>query len=420
MSTASVHKISVVLPATSYEEAGKHQSAAKHWARHRLPELLDQYLAPMDHPDEVVYIEKVTINLSDLPWNLSDVDWKEQLAEAIKLRAASKDSLTLIARQWLFYLAHGCLPATALLSTRQEIETWLLKHTDQLRTVLLQERVKEITGPCWHRLLTQHTATLINLVLEVLLEVSPSQSAALYPVLVKQLQETPGTLYHHLSELVAMSRENKLNQKKALLQQILSGKHAKSAQAPFTEDSKHSLQQTAGDQEPAANHAIACSNAGLVLLFPYISRFFEQAGLVASGEFVSPEARTTAVQALHWLATGTTSLPPEELLVLPKLLCGLDLSEVVTWEEELPEGITVEGHELLEAIIGHWAVLQNTSPDGLRQTFLQRMGNLRLQDDNYILQVEESGVDVLLNSIPWGFRHFRLPWMRRHLVTEWY
>lgn len=420
MSAASVHKISVVLPATSYEEAGKYQSTAKHWARHRLPELLDQYLAPLDNTDELVYIEKVTINLPDLPWNLDDAAWQEQLAAAIKLSATSPDSFILILRQWLFFLANGCLQATALLNSRQEIEAFLLRHTDQLRTVLLQEMGKEIRLPIWQRLLTQHSGTLVTLVLEVLLDIHASQSAAFYPVLIKSLRESPDAVYRQLSELVVMNQQRNESGKAKLISQILSDRNKNTDQMPSAKNTKRPVLQGGDDKGPVAGSTIACSNAGLVLLFPYINRFFEQVGLVAHEEFASPAARTTAVMALHWLATGNLAMPPEELLVLPKLLCGVDLSEAVNWNEELPELIQTEGQELLEAIIGHWAVLQNTSPDGLRQSFLQRNGTLRLQDDNYMLQVEESGVDVLLNSVPWGFRHYRLPWMRRHLITEWY
>lgn len=420
MSTASVHKISVVLPATSYEEAGKHQSAAKHWARHRLPELLDQYLAPLDKPDQVIYLERVTINLTDLPWNLSDADWQQRLSEAIKLSAASSDTFTLVVRQWLFYLANGCLQATSLLSSRQEMETFLLGHLDQLRGSLLKEVGSKMGFPFWERLFVQHKDTLVTQVLEFLLGIQPSQAKALYPVLLKRLRESPVTVYRQLSDLVVMNKELTANQKSALLQQLLSAENRMNDKEEVAEDGKQPVHQVANGKEPVENSAIVCSNAGLVLLLPYINRFFEQVELVAKDEFVSAAARTTAVQALHWLATGATAMPAEELLVLPRLLAGLELSAVVAWEEGLPDVIQAEGLELLKAVIGHWSVLQHTSPDGLRQSFLQRNGKLRLQDDNYTLQVEESGVDVLLNSIPWGFRHYRLPWMHRHLVTEWY
>lgn len=420
MSETSVHKISVVLPATNYEEAGKHQTAAKHWARHQLPDILSRYLEPLDTGGEVVYIEKVTITLPDLPWNLSDADWQQHLAEAIQLRAAGSDSLVLIVRQWLFFLAHGCLESIALLRSRQAIEDHLVRHKDQLGRVLLKEWGGVVRAPVWERLFVQHGEELVRAVLEILFDIPAAQSTILYPILRRELRESPAMVYPKLSALLAMNPAVSASARRSLLRHMLEGVRETGPTVSMPQDVKSPTMTTGLIKETLPSNSIACTHAGLVLLFPYIKRYFENAGLLTDETFSDEAARNTAVQALHWLATGAVESPPEELLVLPKLLCGMELSEAIAWSDVLPATLQAEGGALLEAVIGHWQVLQSTSIDGLRQTFLQRNGQLRVQEETYTLQVEESGVDILLNSIPWGFRNFRLPWMRGHLITEWY
>ncbi|MBX3257547.1 MAG: hypothetical protein KF862_25700 [Chitinophagaceae bacterium] len=408
MSVATVHTISLVLPAASYGEAGKRQASAKHWARHRLPDLLNRHLESLDNSDEVVYIEKVTIALNDLPWNLTDTAWQQMLAKAIQVRSASADSFALILRQWLFYLSNGCLETKSLLSSRQDIEDHLLQHTDMLPPLLLKEAEQAFSLIMWQRLLVQHKAALVTIILEILLDIHKEQAIKLYTVLMKTINEAPEAVFRLLSKLAAVNRAAGRPLKAEALKQLLS------------RGTGRSMEEDIVPARKAAGKYIACSNAGLVLLFPYIKRFFENTGLVQGDTFINDMARMNAVQSLHWLATGKEAFPQEELLALPKLLCGMELSDSVEWDDVLPAAIQTGGSELLQAVIGHWKTLQHTSIDGLRETFLQRNGKLLLQEDSCTLQVEESGVDILLNSIPWGFRNYRLPWMRCHLITEWY
>jgi len=75
---------------------------------------------------------------------------------------------------------------------------------------------------------------------------------------------------------------------------------------------------------------------------------------------------------------------------------------------------------LLQAVIGHWDALRNTTPDGLRGTFLTRPGKLSQRPDgDYLLQVESQSFDILLERLPWGIGVVKLPWMERMLWVEW-
>ena len=131
------------------------------------------------------------------------------------------------------------------------------------------------------------------------------------------------------------------------------------------------------------------------------------------------QAFERALCLLHFLATGQ-SVAPEYELVLPKILCDMPLPTPVDCCIELSDAEKEEATALLEAVIRHWEVLRNTSPDGLRGTFLIRSGKVSLRDDgDWLLQVETKSFDMLMDALPWGISIVKLPWMRRTLWVEW-
>lgn len=161
---------------------------------------------------------------------------------------------------------------------------------------------------------------------------------------------------------------------------------------------------------------IYVENAGLVLLHPFLPRFFDTLGITIGEEIVQPER---ALSLLHYLTTGQITAPEYEL-VLPKVMCNVPLSTPVRAEVEITENELNEASALLAAVIKHWEVLQNTTPDGLRGTFLVRPGKLSMKEDgDWLLQVESRTFDVLLEHLPWGISMIKLPWMKTMLWVEW-
>jgi len=161
---------------------------------------------------------------------------------------------------------------------------------------------------------------------------------------------------------------------------------------------------------------IYIENSGIVLLHPFLQRFFESLGISRKEELLLPER---AVSLLHYLTTGQTKIPEYEL-VLPKILCEFPLSSPVPADYIITENESAEASTLLEAVINHWEALRDTSPDALRGTFLLRPGKLSIKDDgDWLLQVESRAFDVLLEYLPWGISVIRLPWMKKMLWVEW-
>ncbi|MBC6608775.1 hypothetical protein H8B13_18245 [Hymenobacter sp. BT188] len=173
---------------------------------------------------------------------------------------------------------------------------------------------------------------------------------------------------------------------------------------------------TQPDQAEPAAEAIYVDDAGLVLLHPFLPRFFEKLGVVENERLVQP-ARALAL--LHYLATGAVTAPEYEL-GLPKILCGLALETPIGGAVELSATDQAESMALLEAVVQHWQALKHTSPAGLRATFMQRPGKLsRHPPDDWRLQVEQRGPDILLASLPWNRAVLQLPWMPGLLWVEW-
>jgi Contractile injection system tape measure protein len=159
--------------------------------------------------------------------------------------------------------------------------------------------------------------------------------------------------------------------------------------------------------------------AGLILLHPFLSPYFAELGLLNGEVFRDETAQQTAIYLLHYLATGQTDAPESEL-VMPKLLCGWHLNQAMVRGIELPAAALLEGEHLLQTAIDYWQVLKDTSPDGLREGFLQRTGKLTHQEDgNWRLQVEQQSIDILLGSLPWGINVVTLPWLECLIMVEW-
>jgi hypothetical protein len=179
--------------------------------------------------------------------------------------------------------------------------------------------------------------------------------------------------------------------------------------------------------EAALAHGLYITNAGLVLFNPFLPRLFERLGLLESCSdegkpaIVGLEQRSRAVHLLQWLVDGRLD-SPEPDLVLNKLLAGIDLAAPILPSYSASEDELAIAADLLQAVIDHWPPLRNTSPAGLRETFLQREGRLdppSLDQDHWSLQVQRRTVDILIDQIPWSITMLLHRWMAAPLQVSW-
>ncbi|MDZ8082823.1 MAG: contractile injection system tape measure protein [Nostoc sp. DcaGUA01] len=159
-------------------------------------------------------------------------------------------------------------------------------------------------------------------------------------------------------------------------------------------------------------------NAGLILVWPFLNRFFIKIGLVQKNLFINMISAERAAILLQYLVDGSTD-SSEHIFPLNKILCAIDLVEPIDTNLEITTHERTECENLLSAVIQNWNILKNTSIDGFRKAFLQRNGILRVCDAGWLLQIQRETYDILLDRIPWSIRVIKLPWMDNILYIEW-
>jgi hypothetical protein len=160
------------------------------------------------------------------------------------------------------------------------------------------------------------------------------------------------------------------------------------------------------------------NNSGLVILWPFLNSFFEQLGLIEEKQFKGGAAAQRAVGLLQYLATEDP-FPPEYLLPINKVLCGMDPTMVFDFGPPVTPYEAEECRNLLSAVIVHAPILKDMSLSGLRGTFLLRKGILATRDGTWLLRVERESYDVVLDRFPWPLDWVKLPWMDAALRVEW-
>jgi hypothetical protein len=160
------------------------------------------------------------------------------------------------------------------------------------------------------------------------------------------------------------------------------------------------------------------SNAGLVILWPFLSHFFARLKLLDGKQFKDQAARQRAIALLQHIATGDLACP-EYMLPLNKVLCGLEPTDLFDMLDPLQENEMDECINLLTAVIAQAPVLRSMSPSGFQGTFLLRQGVLSTRDGIWLLRVERQTYDIVLERFPWGWEWVKLPWMDAPLRVEW-
>lgn len=159
-------------------------------------------------------------------------------------------------------------------------------------------------------------------------------------------------------------------------------------------------------------------NAGMVLIWPFVSRLFDMLGYVKNKNFVSEEAQHKAIHILQYLVTGKTEAPENEL-VLNKILCNYPVTSPVPFSIEFDPSELQAAESLLGGVIKNWAKMKNMTPNSLRGSFLIREGSVTEEDEKWNLVVERKTFDILLKSVPWSFSFIKFSWLEKFLNVEW-
>jgi len=211
---------------------------------------------------------------------------------------------------------------------------------------------------------------------------------------------------------------------KSVLEKIASAENEKITEAiPDTVHGEISDKKLVPGQEPGSvfseEEGVYISNAGLVILHPFISALFKELNLLdEKDQFTSGEHLKRAVVLLHYLQTGHAEYE-EQHLAFNKIICGMKPEDNLPNDIILLQNEKTECDQLLDIVIGYWEALKGASREALRETFFIRKGKLGLKDDTCLLQVERNAADILIDRLPWGMGIIKFPWLSYLIHVEW-
>ncbi len=159
-------------------------------------------------------------------------------------------------------------------------------------------------------------------------------------------------------------------------------------------------------------------NAGLVLLWPFLQRFFENLNVIEEKCFIDEGAKNKAVSILHYICNSDENELFEGILPLTKILCGIAVEDPVEHYNPSEEEKEI-ANNFLDVIIQHGKCWGTISKEGFRASYLLRQASLRIRDDHWLVQVKKETYDVILQKLPWSFNAIKLPWMEKLIMVEW-
>ncbi|MCT8339874.1 contractile injection system tape measure protein [Flavobacteriaceae bacterium TK19130] len=177
------------------------------------------------------------------------------------------------------------------------------------------------------------------------------------------------------------------------------------------------LENVSKNSEENTQSSTVFENAGLILLHPFLKRFFESQQVLENGQFLE-QKKEEALHLFHYLATGKTK-PYEYEMGIAKLLIGFPTDRPVNRFIHLSHKQKRACDEFLIAVMKHWSALKSSSIELLRNEYLQREGKVTQKEDSMLLQFERKAQDILLDQLPWPVGVLKLPWLEKKIFVEW-
>jgi hypothetical protein len=379
------------------------------FCRDRWPRLLESLLQRFDDPARVISVDKlevtVTLNPGDDLAEALETHLRHALPEALE-RALGRAGTTVgpfseTVLHWLMYfLKNGRLPWSAPSDLRPAELEYLVSEALPGKRETLEDLAALLRRPeALRRLLRQFSPAMPRRIAEVLWALKNGSTP--FPQRIFPKNPAPEAAFPAWEAFFA-ERQNLTTDK---------------PNPPEPDRPEDSQSQTSAEAKPSEADGFYLQNAGLVLLGPFLPALLKALHcLDEDGKTVRQPGK--ALAALHEACWGRPAVAEWEL-VLPKILCGMEPEQDVDFRETLTEAEREEIHALLQAVVGHWSALGNSSPDALRESFLQRDGKLHRKHDRWELNVEQRAIDILLDAVPWSFSLVKLPWMHSPLLTQW-
>lgn len=317
--------------------------------------------------------------------------------------------LNIVPFAWLVGAMHATAPnrqsIKMLYQFQQLMEQVALPNSSRVQrtAILFQLALKRWLKKDWAALEPE------KLIADFLWELMRSQHhsrALLQKSLAPHLAKQPETIRLALEKAIDIDRVSKMMQRED--------------RSPSVSQTERKLAAALKAMQEPQDHAapIRILNSGLVILQSFIPTLFSRLGLVEDQKFVTHRAQRHAVHLLQFLVTGCRETA-EEHLVLNKLLCGLALHEPVEIGIEISAEEEEVCHSLLNAAIGYWNAIGESSIEGFQGNWLVREGSLNDAGDHWDLIVEKRVYDLLLARSPFSYSVINFPWMGKAIYVTW-
>jgi hypothetical protein len=309
------------------------------------------------------------------------------LVEAMRATAPNRQAITML-YQFQQLMEQVALPNSSkwqrtVILYQLALKRWLKKDWTAL------EPDKLVADYLWQLMRSQHLSR-----------------AVLQKILAPHLARQPETIRLALEKTIGMEQ--------------MPRKIQKSDRLPGISQTERKLAAAIKAMQQPQDHVapIRILNSGLVILQSFIPTLFSRLGLVEDQKFVTHRAQRHAVHLLQFLVTGCRETA-EEHLVLNKLLCGLALHEPVEVGIEISAEEEEVCHSLLNAAIGYWNAIGESSIEGFQGNWLVREGSLNDAGDHWDLIVKKRVYDLLLARSPFSYSVINFPWMAKAIYVTW-
>ena len=203
------------------------------------------------------------------------------------------------------------------------------------------------------------------------------------------------------------------------LQETDNGKKEETVRRVETELALSETEAPVSEEQP---EALTVGNAGLCLLAPWFIRLFAMLGWLDEErkKFRSTASKVRAVFLLQYTACGEEREWREAELVFNRLLTALPGNVPLPKCLPLTDEERQTADSMVAGVKANWPQMGGTSVEGFRGSFLLREGTLEQEEERWLLTVEEKAYDILLETVPWGFRQIRLPWLKKYVQVRWH
>lgn len=162
-------------------------------------------------------------------------------------------------------------------------------------------------------------------------------------------------------------------------------------------------------------------NAGLCLLAPWFPKLFELLGYLNEDkkDFKDTASKVRAVFLLQYLTCSEEKKYRETELAFNRLLVSLPMHIPLPESLDLTDKEKQTAESLLGAVKASWQAMDGTSVKGFQVTFILRTGRLEQQEEKWLLTVDNKTIDILLDTVRWGFKQIRFPWLKKYVQVVW-